>query len=401
MEGPTIMHNILRIRGSNGDITEVPSNSNAGPPQYIVWTHILNPVSLDFSFTAIYTPDVPTTSHPAYIKDFKVGIIGGEVTLKIANDTDAITVPCFINASQDNPIQRIITCRQIFTNLTELSALSNHHDMLEVSFSVSNGGFVVIEDIERNIITKKYLNGSTRTHTFLINVDTSAPVEGRIYDGDVERLEVDKKIDLGKPEIHNKTDRVKPEVDSKTNHEMFSYWKDFYDRESGIKFYQYGFAPKCLDSGNFNIDLNKRKDIIQTTATYASWAAKSDSKYVITVVAYNGALQPSKPVCEYEADTSLFTDWVLISGITVAVVVVIVGVVVIVVVVTWKIKRVKPKEDDPSSVYAGLEMETRAENSVESVYQGLDNSLACQPSSNKPDIIYNNVPTSTVQEASD
>ncbi|XP_055958832.1 uncharacterized protein LOC126829498 [Patella vulgata] len=113
------------------------------------------------------------------------------------------------------------------------------------------------------------------TVTKKITIDTSPPHEGPVHDGKYGT----------------------PEVDFQQDRKIFTHWEGFFDRESGVKFYQYGFGKTCLDTSKFALDLAGRDDVKQTTATHASWTAPSDGKYYITVVAYNRALEVSKPVC--------------------------------------------------------------------------------------------------------
>ncbi|XP_050415812.1 uncharacterized protein LOC126829741 [Patella vulgata] len=113
------------------------------------------------------------------------------------------------------------------------------------------------------------------TLTKQITVDTSSPHQGMVHDGKYDTPEIDVQSDL----------------------ELFAHWGGFFDRESGVKFYLYGFSTSCLGANKFQLNLANRQDIQQTTSTHASWTAPSDGKYYITVVAYNGALEVSLPVC--------------------------------------------------------------------------------------------------------
>ena len=35
------------------------------------------------------------------------------------------------------------------------------------------------------------------------------------------------------------------------------YWSDFFDKESGIKFYRYGYGTECLEASDFDMNSTK------------------------------------------------------------------------------------------------------------------------------------------------
>ena len=47
-----------------------------------------------------------------------------------------------------------------------------------------------------------------------------------------------------------------PEVDYQPDRQLHANWWGFFDRESGVKFYQYAFHTRCLDAGVFGHDTN-------------------------------------------------------------------------------------------------------------------------------------------------
>ena len=46
-----------------------------------------------------------------------------------------------------------------------------------------------------------------------------------------------------------------PEIDYQQGTDLKAYWDQFFDRESGVLFYQYIIGTTCADKSNF--DLNK------------------------------------------------------------------------------------------------------------------------------------------------
>ncbi|XP_025086756.1 uncharacterized protein LOC112559635 [Pomacea canaliculata] len=87
-----------------------------------------------------------------------------------------------------------------------------------------------------------------------------------------------------------------PEVDYQYSRTLHAYWSDFFDRESGIKFYQYAFHTSCLNSSVFGHNTQDSR-IVMTYETTATWSAPADGTFYITVVAFNSAIEPSSPVC--------------------------------------------------------------------------------------------------------
>ncbi|KAI8512028.1 hypothetical protein Bbelb_111280 [Branchiostoma belcheri] len=77
--------------------------------------------------------------------------------------------------------------------------------------------------------------------------------------------------------------------------QLHAWWDGFFDRESGVQFYQYTFANRCLGEDEFSIP--QPQQIHNTTGKFASWTAPAAGTYFCTVVAYNPALAPSQPAC--------------------------------------------------------------------------------------------------------
>ncbi|KAI0242789.1 hypothetical protein LSAT2_011095 [Lamellibrachia satsuma] len=106
-----------------------------------------------------------------------------------------------------------------------------------------------------------------------ITIDTTAPLPGVVSDSQQSQAD----IDFQQGSTH------------------YASWQGFFDRESGILFYQYAFSDGCVAASDFSVPpIGKVKE---TTLTYASRTVSGPGTYHCTVVAYNKALEPSRPVC--------------------------------------------------------------------------------------------------------
>ncbi|KAK3099491.1 hypothetical protein FSP39_005250, partial [Pinctada imbricata] len=105
-------------------------------------------------------------------------------------------------------------------------------------------------------------------------------------------------IDISPPHTGIVHDGVRgtPEVDYQQDKTLHAHWDGFFDRESGVLFYQYGFDTQCIPKANFQLDV-PNSGLNETYSLHASYTVESEGKYYITVVAYNRALDPSDPVC--------------------------------------------------------------------------------------------------------
>ncbi|XP_038051300.1 uncharacterized protein LOC119724354 isoform X2 [Patiria miniata] len=111
------------------------------------------------------------------------------------------------------------------------------------------------------------------TKTIRITVDTSGPQVGVVNDGI----------------------RGSNEVDFQEGNDLSAHWEGFFDKESGVKFYQYLFDDSCwMDETSIG---RVKDEMTRTTSTHASWTAPSPGQYYVTVIAYNRALEPSEAVC--------------------------------------------------------------------------------------------------------
>ncbi|CAG2222618.1 unnamed protein product [Mytilus edulis] len=132
----------------------------------------------------------------------------------------------------------------------------NHDSDYYIEIAVKNKALV------QTILTKK------------ITVDISPPHTGVVHDGLPGN----------------------PEIDYQQGMDLNAYWDQFFDRESGVFFYQYSVDTSCADKSAFSIDLNST-NIVETYNTFGSHTVIGDGTYYFTVVAYNRALDPSEPVC--------------------------------------------------------------------------------------------------------
>lgn len=112
-----------------------------------------------------------------------------------------------------------------------------------------------------------------------ILVDISPPVAGAVNDGELDM----------------------PEVDYLNSDKWAAYWRGFYDHESGIRQYRVAIATACIDGDRLINMTDKSNDAKYYTVdgdkNYISGMSYDKSPYYVTVVAFNGAQEPSEPVC--------------------------------------------------------------------------------------------------------
>ncbi|XP_070570802.1 uncharacterized protein [Ptychodera flava] len=117
-------------------------------------------------------------------------------------------------------------------------------------------------------------NAMLKTVTqFQVTVDISPPHEGAVHDS-----------------LPGESD-----LDYQQDTDVVASWDGFFDRESGVLFYAYFFGDSCATDDMFALPTSL--PVINTTSTHASWTAPGPGTYHCTVVAFNRALEPSKPVC--------------------------------------------------------------------------------------------------------
>ncbi len=122
-------------------------------------------------------------------------------------------------------------------------------------------------------VTNHALLTSSLTHH--ITVDTTPPLPGAVFDAP---------LGVG-------------DVDYQQGNTLQAWWSGYFDRETGVAFYQYAYGTQCVNMSLFSFPLEPESLVVQTMEEYASWLAPGDGTYYVTVVAYNNALQPSEPVC--------------------------------------------------------------------------------------------------------
>ncbi|XP_053400998.1 uncharacterized protein LOC128557563 isoform X2 [Mercenaria mercenaria] len=106
-----------------------------------------------------------------------------------------------------------------------------------------------------------------------ITIDASPPHEGTVYDGIPGN----------------------PETDFQQSLQIAGHWDEFFDKESSVWFYTYGFSQQCLQEHDLDIHLNR--EVNWTYASRAEFTAQKPGTYHLTVMAYNHALDHCKPVC--------------------------------------------------------------------------------------------------------
>ncbi|XP_053388676.1 uncharacterized protein LOC128551785, partial [Mercenaria mercenaria] len=139
----------------------------------------------------------------------------------------------------------------------------------------SNGGLEFGKEIGEHDydyfieVTVRNIAGLTTVQHKKITIDTSPPHEGIVHDG----ISGD------------------PEVDFQQFLQLAGHWDGFFDKESGVWFYSYGFSERCLNENDLHLKVNWTYD------SRAEFTVTKSGKYYLTVMAYNHALGNSKPVC--------------------------------------------------------------------------------------------------------
>ena len=111
-------------------------------------------------------------------------------------------------------------------------------------------------------------------------VDESPPVSGAVFDGV----------------------QGSPDVDFSQDATANAYWSGFFDHESGIRFYRYAIANRCLTTDEMvgnqtSVNGTVVFTIRDTTKTSVSVYNLTMSRYNVTVIAFNNAMDPSLPSC--------------------------------------------------------------------------------------------------------
>ena len=90
-----------------------------------------------------------------------------------------------------------------------------------------------------------------------------------------------------------------PDIDYTSSDDITVHWHNFIDHESGIKFYRIALGRECFYDLK-NITPGQYKDSIVQEASHNSLKTvfpDGVGQYFVTVIAYNYAMSPSKPVC--------------------------------------------------------------------------------------------------------
>ncbi|XP_046557198.1 uncharacterized protein LOC124266448 isoform X2 [Haliotis rubra] len=172
---PTIHSNLLRLTASNGDTTEAPPDINSGPSQSTSWSNINSPSRMYYKFTAEYKM-VPPSRH-AFIEDFRVGIVSGAATFKLKRGAGVVSTKVYNcgGVSRSSPDTDLYTCEGNPSGASVLPLPFQHRDVIEFTYSASNGGYVKVRNKESNTLATYYYNSATQTHTFTVSIDLVDP----------------------------------------------------------------------------------------------------------------------------------------------------------------------------------------------------------------------------------
>ncbi|XP_046552072.1 uncharacterized protein LOC124261759 [Haliotis rubra] len=171
----TINYNFLRLTTSNGDMTEARPDINSGPSQSTSSSNINSPSRMYYKFTAEYKMVPP--SRLAFIEDFRVGIVIGSATFKLKRDAGVVSTKVYNcgGASRSSPDTDLYTCEGNPSGASVLPLPFQHRDVMEFTYSTSNGGYVKVWNKESNTLATYYYNGATQTHTFTVSIDLVDP----------------------------------------------------------------------------------------------------------------------------------------------------------------------------------------------------------------------------------
>nr|XP_034332757.1 uncharacterized protein LOC105327902 isoform X2 [Crassostrea gigas] len=105
-------------------------------------------------------------------------------------------------------------------------------------------------------------------------------------------------IDISPPHTGTVQDGIRgtDEIDFQQRKTLDAYWDGFFDKESGVMFYMYGFDTVKIPTSDFQLDSNS-SIVKETYSLHATHTVTSEGTYYACVVAYNRALEPSDPVC--------------------------------------------------------------------------------------------------------
>ncbi|XP_061193435.1 uncharacterized protein LOC133201664 [Saccostrea echinata] len=105
-------------------------------------------------------------------------------------------------------------------------------------------------------------------------------------------------IDISPPHTGTVQDGMRgtDEVDFQQSKTLNAHWDGFFDKESGVLFYMYGFHTEPIPAVEFQ--LNSANSLLHETCfLHATHTVATEGTYYVCVVAFNRALEPSYPVC--------------------------------------------------------------------------------------------------------
>ncbi|XP_061177042.1 uncharacterized protein LOC133185758 [Saccostrea echinata] len=105
-------------------------------------------------------------------------------------------------------------------------------------------------------------------------------------------------VDISPPQTGTVQDGIRgtAEVDFQQSKTLNAHWDGFFDKESGVLFYMYGFHSEPIPADAFQLDASD-PFFKETYETYVTHTVATEGTYYVCVVAFNRALEPSKPVC--------------------------------------------------------------------------------------------------------
>jgi hypothetical protein len=73
-----------------------------------------------------------------------------------------------------------------------------------------------------------------------------------------------------------------PEIDYQQGYVLNVYWDQFFDRESGVYFYQYIVGPSCENKHSFDLDLTTNPNVSKKLKTFNIIISSDDKKILST-----------------------------------------------------------------------------------------------------------------------
>lgn len=118
--------------------------------------------------------------------------------------------------------------------------------------------------------------GLSSTETKTILVDSSPPETGVVFDGIWDS----------------------PDIDFQSSKTFNAYWKGFYDHESGIHHFRYAVSEKCLSNAEIQNATFLQKIYSGTTTLHTlQYTDLGLPIHIVTILAFNNALDPSNSAC--------------------------------------------------------------------------------------------------------